>query len=560
MENDSGSLFTQIVRKHPALFLVAIVVAVYAGVWSYGFVNFDDPRYVIENPHVASGLSWANVGWAFTTGYAANWHPITWLSHMLDVTLAGPTPGLAHVTNLVLHAANTVLLFTFLRRATGAMGPSAVVAALFASHPLHVESVAWISERKDVLSTFFGLIAMLAYVAQVRSPGRGRTAVLYGAFVLGLMSKPMLVTLPIVLLAIDRWPLERRMTIGLVWEKLPLFALSVATMVITLLVQREGGAVAPFNPYPIAARLAHAAIAYVDYLRQMVWPVNLAVFYPLPIAIDIARLVISLGAIGAITIAAVLLRTRRPYLLTGWLWYLVMLLPVIGIVQVGGQGMADRYTYLSIVGMFMAIVWLAWDLGGNSPIGRVGLAAVGAAAIVSCGVVAHHQLQFWRSSLALWTRALDVTMDNYRARNAVGALLIDQGRLDEAIVDLREAVRLEPAYADAHGNLGAALARRGEVDAAIVEYREALRLAPDLALAHNNLGIALARTGAVDDAIEELRAAARLSPDRPDFHYNLAVLLVSRDDRAGAIAELDAAVRAQPGYEPAVRLRAQLGR
>jgi Flp pilus assembly protein TadD len=558
--NNAGSLFTRNVKRLPALFLGALAVIVYAGVWSYGFVNFDDPRYIIENPHVASSLSWANVGWAFTTGYAANWHPITWLSHMLDVTLAGPTPAVAHVNNLVLHAANTVLLFTFLRRTTGALGPSAVVAALFAAHPLHVESVAWISERKDVLSTFFGLIAMLAYVAQVRSPSRARAAVLYSAFALGLMAKPMLVTLPLVLLAIDRWPINRPMTISLVREKLPLFLLSGAAMVITLVVQRAGGAVAPFNPYPIAARLAHAATAYADYLRLTVWPVNLAVFYPLPIGTGTARLLLSLAAIAAITIAAVLLRQHRPYLLTGWLWYIVMLVPVIGIVQVGGQGMADRYTYFSLVGVFMAIVWLAWDLAGNSSVGRAGLAAVAAAAIVACGLVAHHQLQFWRSSLALWTRALDVTTDNYRARNAVGALLIDQGRLDEAIVDLREAVRLEPAYADAHNNLGAALARHDQIDDAIVEYREALRLAPDLALAHNNLGIALARTGSIDTAIAELRAAARLSPNRPDFHYNLAVLLVRRDDRAGAIAELDAAVRAQPGYEPAVRLRAQLGR
>jgi hypothetical protein len=404
------------------------------------------------------------------------------------------------------------------------------------------------------------LIAMLAYVAQVRSPSRGRTAVLYGSFALGLMAKPMLVTLPIVLLAIDRWPLERRMTIALVREKLPLFLLSGATMAITVVVQREGGAVAPFTPYPIGARLAHAATAYVDYLRQMIWPVNLAVFYPLPIGAETTRLVSSLVVIAAFTIAAVLFRQRWPYVLTGWTWYIVMLLPVIGIVQVGGQGMADRYTYLSLVGVFVAMVWLARDLVGDSVVGRVGLATVAAAAIAGCGIVAHHQLQFWRSSLALWTRALDATTDNYRARNAVGALLIDQGRLDEAIVDLREAVRLEPAYADAHNNLGAALARHGQLDDAIVAYREALRLAPDLALAHNNLGIALARTGSLDAAIGELRAAARLSPNRPDFHYNLAVLLVSRDDRAGAIAELDAAVRAQPGYEPAVRLRAQLGR
>jgi len=541
--------------------LAALAVIVYAGVWSYGFVNFDDPRYVTENPHVATGLTWANVRWAFTTGYAANWHPITWLSHMLDVAMAGPTPGLAHATSLLLHAANTVLLFAFLRRTTGAAGPSAVVAALFAAHPLHVESVAWISERKDVLSTFFGLIAMHAYVAQVRSPSRARAAALVVvAFALGVMAKPMLVTLPLVLLAIDWWPLGRPMTVDRMWEKLPLFLLSGAAMAITLIVQRAAGAVASFNPYPISARLAHAATAYVDYLRQMIWPANLAVFYPLPTGTTTTRLVSSLALIAAITVAAIWLRRRRPYILAGWLWYVVMLVPVIGIVQVGGQGMADRYTYLSLVGVFVAIVWLARDLAGHSATGRLALGAIAAVAIAACAMVARQQLQYWRSSLALWTRALDVTADNYRARNAVGALLIDQGRLDDAIVDLREAVRLEPAYADAHNNLGAALARRGQIGDAIVEYRAAVQLAPGLAIAHNNLALALARTGQVDGAIDELRQAARLAPERPEFHYNLGVLLSSREDRAGAIAEVDAALRAQPGYEPAVRLRAQLGR
>ncbi len=542
-----------------ALSLAALAVVVYAGVWSYGFVNFDDPRYVTENPHVATGLSWANVRWAFTTGYAANWHPVTWLSHMLDVTLAGPTPGLAHVTNLVLHVANTVLLFAFLRRATGAAGRSAIVAALFAVHPLHVESVAWISERKDVLSTFFGVIAMLAYVEHTRTPSRGRAAVMYAAFALGLLAKPMLVTLPIVLLAIDLWPLGRKMTIGVVREKVPLLALSGLSAVITFAVQREGGAVAAVNPYPIDARLAHVVAAYVDYLGQMVWPRHLAVFYPLPTGTATTRLVFSVAVLAGITTAAVLVRRRWPYVLSGWLWYVVMLLPVIGIVQVGGQGMADRYTYFSLVGVFISIVWLVSYFVERTP-GVLFFRGVALAAIVACGAVAHQQLQFWRSSLALWTRALDVTDDNYRAENAVGALLVEQGRLDEALRHLDNAVRLEPAFADAHNNLGTALARDGRLDEAAVEYREALRLAPDLALAHNNLGLALARTADVDGAIAELREAARLSPERPDYHYNLAVLLLGRGDRAAGVAELDAALRARPGYEPAARVRAQLGR
>ncbi|HKV99749.1 MAG TPA: tetratricopeptide repeat protein [Vicinamibacterales bacterium] len=508
-----------------AIALAALTIATYAGVWSYGFVNFDDPQYVVNNPHVTGGLSWTNVVWAFTSGYAANWHPVTWVSHMIDVTLFGPSAGPAHAVNLAIHVVNVLLLFAFLARTTGAMGRSAVVAALFAVHPLHVESVAWISERKDVLSTFFGLCTLLLYVGYVRRPGFGRALAMCGMFVLGLMAKPMLVTLPLVMLVLDRWPLGRPATLALVREKIPLFALSAAAIVVTVVAQRQAGAVAALDPYPLTARIAHVTVAFIDYALQMVWPSHLSVFYPLPLATPVWRIAISTIVLGLLTLTAIRPSQPRPYVLTGWLWYVFMLVPVIGLVQVGGQGMADRYTYLPLVGLFVIVVWSAPDVFAGSRWARVALPAAAVMAVAAYAFVAHRQLQVWRDSMSLWTHALEVTTGNYRAENAVGALFVEQGRVDDAVPHLAEAIRIEPAYAEAHSNLGAALARRGQIDDAIVQYREALRLSPDLAQAHNNLGLALARTGDVDGAIREIREAVRLSPDRQDFRYNLSVLL-----------------------------------
>ncbi len=540
--------------------LVALTVAAFAGVWRFGFVNFDDPQYVSENPMVLAGLRWSGIVWAFTTGHAANWHPVTWLSHMLDVTIFGPAPGPAHAVNLVLHVANVLLLFEFLRRTTDALWRSAIVAALFAVHPLHVESVAWIAERKDVLSTCFGLLTMIAYVEAARRPRIGPRIAMLACFTLGLMAKPMLVTLPVVLLAIDVWPLRRTPSVALLREKLPLFGLALLAMIATVVTQGRGGAIAPFNPYPLGARVEHAVAAYVSYLVESVWPTKLAVFYPLPLATATWTFRLALVVIVAVTVEAVRLRRSRPYIFTGWIWYVVMLLPVIGLVQVGGQAMADRYTYLSLVGVLVMVVWTVADLTARRRAARAAASLAAATAVIACAVMAHRQLQTWRDSLTLWSHALDVTTDNYRAHNAVGALLVEEGRFDEAIAHLREAVRIEPLYADAHNNLGAAIARTGRFDAAAEEYRVALRISPGLALAHNNLGLALARLTDLPGAIRELREAARLAPDWPDFHYNLAVLLASQGDRAGAVAELDAVLALRPGYPPAVRLRAQLGR
>ncbi len=540
--------------------LAVLTIAVYWGVWSFGFVNFDDPQYVVLNPHVTTGLSWANIVWAFTTGHAANWHPVTWISHMTDVSWFGVTPGPAHTTNLVLHVMNVVLLFSFLSRATGASWPSALVAALFAVHPLHVESVAWIAERKDVLSTFFGLLTLLAYVSTVRRPTFARWTLVCALFALGLMAKPMLVTLPIVMLVVDRWPLGRTTAIALVREKIAVFALAAISIVITILVQQQGGAVAAVDPYPVHARLLHSLTAYVGYLVQTAWPLRLTVFYPLPLVTPIWQAAGAASILAAVTIAAAVIRQSRPYVLAGWLWYLVMLLPVVGLIQVGGQGMADRYTYLPIVGVFVVVAWGLSDLARVSRHARLVAALSGSVAIAACGALTHFQLQTWRDSVTLWTHALETTSGNYRAENAVGALLIERDQFAEAIGHLANAVRIEPAFADAHDNLGTALARTGQMADAIAQYRESVRLDPSSPLAHNNLGLALAKTSEAAGAIRELREAVRLDPDRADFRYNLAVMLLNAGNTAGGVEELRAALAVQPAFEPARRLLDQVVR
>ena len=508
-----------------ALALVAVTLVTYAGIWSLGFVNFDDPQYISNNPHVATGLSAANVVWAFTSAYAANWHPATWASHMIDVTLFGVAPGPMHLVSLAIHVANVLLLFAFLLRTTGAAARSAIVAALFAVHPLHVESVSWISERKDVLSAFFGLCTLLAYVAYVRRPTRARGLVVLALFALALMAKPMLVTLPVVLLLIDYWPLNRPLSWALVREKVPLFALTAASIAVTVVAQHRAAAIAPLNRYSVPARLVHVVNAFTDYLVAAVWPTRLAVFYPLSLTTPGWRIVASSLLFGAATYAAIAFARRRPYVIVGWLWYVVMILPVSGLVQVGSQGLADRYTYLPLIGIFVIAEWGLADLLATAPRARRAV-AVGACVLIAIfAVVAHRQLQVWRDSTTLWTHALEVTHDNYRAEEAVGALLVDAGRLDEGVAHLTEAVRLEPAFAIAHSNLGTALAKRGQFDEAIQHYREALRLSPGLAQAHNNLGLALARTGDVEGAVREIREAVRLAPERPDFQHNLAMLL-----------------------------------
>jgi Tfp pilus assembly protein PilF len=558
-----------------SLALVAANVAVYGAVGHHDFVNFDDPQYIARNPHVSAGLSWHAVVWAFTSGYAANWHPITWLSHMTDVQLFGLAAGPQHLTSLAIHIVNTILLFRILDLMTGAPMRSAVVAALFAVHPLHVESVAWIAERKDVLSTLFWLLTIGAYVRYVRNPGAGRYLYVLLGLAVGLMAKPMLVTLPVVLLALDFWPLARHMegrasarpgrlqpappsAGALILEKVPLLGLAIVSSVITIVAQRQSGAMAPFDQFTPATRASHALVSYATYLWQMVWPVRLAVFYPLPTSEPAASVFIAALVLGGISLLVVATARRHAYLLAGWLWYVVALLPVSGVMQVGGQGMADRFTYIPLIGVFIMIAWGLAELAARRPALRPFLAGGTLMVLVACALASVRQVGYWRNSETLWQHALDVTTDNYRAHNALGSILSQQGRTDEAAAHFREAVRLEPAYADAHTNLGAELAKQGHTDEAIAEYVKALSVAPGLGLAHNNLCLALASQSRPDAAIRECLEAVRLAPDDADFHYNAAVLLEALGDRREAIQQLHAALAIQPGHPAAQRALAAL--
>ena len=585
-------------RSRPAIWVVLALIAVnllvYAAVRHYEFAGvWDDLPYVTQNPNVAKGLTWEGTRWAFTTGYAANWHPITWLSHMLDVQLFGMNAGAHHVTNLVLHIANTVLLFGWLLSTTGALGRSAFVAALFAVHPLHVESVAWVAERKDVLSTLFWMLTVWAYVAYVRRPRLGRYVAVALLFGLGLMAKPMLVTLPFVLLLLDYWPLGR-VALGdwpawrrLVREKIPLLALAAASSVVTFLVQRHGGSVNSLDVLPVYLRLENVAVAYVGYIGKMLWPADLTTLYPFVRSLpewQVAGSTIILAGISAITVK---LAPRWPYVAVGWLWYLGMLVPVIGLVQVGGQSMADRYTYVPLIGLFIIVGWGFTDLLVGWQYRRIGLPAAAALIVGACVVAARAQVGYWANAFVMWSHALEVTSNNYRAnanlgnifaergdsaraiihysealrinpkfldmRNNLANALARQGKVNEAMEQYRQALRIVPEYASAHNGLGALLADQGRVAEAIDHYRKALQTDPNFAQARNNLAAALAGEGKVDEAIQQLREAVRIEPNSTEFHYNLGLLLKTKGDTAEAARHFQTALTLNPKYLDARR-------
>ena len=534
-----------------ALGLVGVAIAVYLPVVHNDFVYYDDPKYVTENAVVLRGLTWPGIRWAFTTGTDANWFPLTWMTHMLDVQLYGAHAGGHHVTNLVLHVISTLLLFGVLYRMTGAMGRSGFVAGLFALHPLHVESVAWVAERKDVLSTLFWMLTLWAYVWYVRKPQLKRMLLVLLTFALGLMSKPMLVTLPFVLLLLDAWPLNRlseRSIRQLIVEKLPMFALAIASSIVTFIVQRKGGAVGGLEAYPLVLRMGNALMSYVGYIGKMFWPARLAAFYPYPETLSTGAVLGAAVILAAISFLAIRSARSRPYLIVGWLWYLGTLVPVIGLIQVGNQAMADRYTYVPLIGLFIIIVWGVYDLLGQWTLRRIVLPVTGALALASCAIIARAQVQYWKNSSALWTRALDVTDDNYVAHNNLGLALAGQGKIDEAIEHYNEALRLRPNYATARTNLGAALAKQGKSADAISNYTQVLKTKPDLPEAHVDLGAALASQGKVDDAIAQYNEALRLKPDYAEAHANLGLALASQGKVDEAISHYRQALRLKPGF------------
>ena len=642
--------------------LVLVTLALYWPASGFGFINYDDDFYVTSNVHVQNGLTWAGIKWAWANPVAGNWHPVTVLSHMLDCQLFGLNPGAHHLTNVLLHALNAGFVFWLLQRMTGAVWRSLLVAALFAVHPLRVESVAWVSERKDVLSGCFGLLALLTYAcyaqksvvsnqwsvisnqsSRVRAANNGpqtrehrllitdHRLLFYLLslcfFALGLMSKPMLVTWPFVMLLLDYWPLKRmqnaecrmqnaatgdthhaprnaphvsRFTfhVSLFLEKLPFFALAAAVSVVTFLVQKHVGAVMEAESLPLSARVGNALISYGRYLGKLFWPVDLAVYYPRPGQWPMGKVLLAAGLILGLSVLVWVRRRRQPYALMGWLWFLGTLVPVIGLVQAGGQAMADRYTYLPSLGVLVLAVWGACELmqgksegqgkaeirnpraeGNPKPEirnpkgGPAGLISgfgfrvsdflrvsgfglrisyvAGGAAIVLCMALTHQQLGHWKDSEALFRQALEVTENNCLAHNNLGAALAKKGQIDEAIRQLQEALRLQPHFAPACNNLANALLLKGQIDEAIGQYQEAIRLNPDHAEAHYNLGTALLLKGQTDEAIRQFQEAIRLKPDHPLAHYNLGNAFLLKGQMDEAIRQYLEALRLNPNHAEA---------
>jgi len=491
---------------------------------------------------VAQGLTLKGIVWAFSF-HAANWHPLTWLSHMLDCQLYGLHPAGHHLTNVLLHTATVIALFLVLRRMTGALWRSAFVAALFAIHPLRVESVAWVAERKDVLSGLFFMLTIGAYVRYARRPwSPPRYGLVALLFAMGLMCKPMLVTLPVVLLLLDYWPLRRVASAGrLVVEKLPLLALSAASCVLTLLAQNEAMSSTASTPVPL--RFANALATSMIYLGQMIWPVGLAVFYPFPHnGLTAWEVALAGTLLAGFSVAAWAERRKQPWLLMGWLWYLAMLLPVVGFIQVGGQAHADRYTYLPQIGIYVAVTWLVAEWR----VSRTALGSLMAGVLAVLMVCAWKQTAYWKTSETLWTHTLGCTTGNDVAHNNLGDVLFQKGRVDEAITHFQQTLQISPNYKDTHYNLATALMQKGRVDEAITQYREALQLKPDHADAHVNLGNALRQMGREEEAIIQYQKALQITPESANAHNNLGIVLSQKGRADEAITQFQKALQIKP--------------
>jgi hypothetical protein len=545
------------------VFLTLSILAVYWNLQHAEFINYDDPYYVVENRHVTSGLTWQGIKWAFlrVDQKTANWHPLTWLSYMLDYELYGLNAGGFHVTNLFFHIANTLLLFFCLRRMTGALWRSAFVAALFALHPLHVESVAWISERKDVLSTFFWLLTMVLYVRYTETPTASRYLSVYLVFLLGLLAKPMLVTLPFVLLLLDLWPLQRltngwkdtpltgqrkhffhfpevladatkgspfyynlRRVAFLFIEKVPFLILVAIVSSITFFAQQRGGAVVTLNNLPFDARIANAVISYVRYIGNTIWPQKLTAFYHYPVAWPLWQVIAAFVLI--IIITYICIRTIRfyPYLAVGWLWFLGTMVPVIGIVQVGSQSMADRYTYIPLIGLFIIAAWGLHDILKSNSYGRKLYTTVAVLILAVIMVLTARQVQTWKNNKALYEHMAAVTENNYTAFNGLGVVYRERKELDRATGFLRKAIEIKPDFANAHHNMGLVYLHQQRYDDAIKQFNRALHLEylPEMkAESHNYLGVAYVCLLRTDDAIREFKTALLMDPELSRARANL---------------------------------------
>ena len=550
------------------IILVVATFAVYWQVLDHEFLNYDDKEYVINNWNVKAGLTSESITWAFTTSHFSNWHPMTWLSHMLDYQLYGSHPKGHLLTNLLIHIANVLLLFIVLLRMTGALWQSGFVAALFALHPFNVESVAWISERKNVLSTLFWLLTIWSYARFVEKPGPKRYGLTALFLMVGLMAKPMLVTLPFVLLMLDFWPLGRWRILPeneknndskegvkfskLIWEKIPFFIIVVGSFIVTFIVQKGGGALKAMEDNSLSARIANAMVSYVTYLGKTFWPSGLSVFYPHPSnTLPVWKAYVCVALLMVITLVAVRWIRRTPYLAFGWFWFLGTLVPVIQIVQTGAHAMADRYTYIPIIGLFIMVAWglpdllARWNHREKAPVIFAGL-------LIPLMVVTWNQVGHWKDSITLFKHAISVTDNKYSdlalTHNNLGIAQEEKGRLSEAIAQYRTAMKIKPDFALPHNNLGNILFASQKTEEAITYYKSALQLSPDYAMAHSNLGIALEEKGEFEEAIAHYREAVRLEPNLVLAHYNLGIVLKEKGELEEAIFHYRAAIKFKPDF------------
>lgn len=582
-------------REHNKLYILLIylvlsltTIIAYEEVRLNDFVNYDDDIYVTRNPQVKAGITRESILWAFTTSHANNWHPLTWLSHIFDCQLFGLNPVWHHLTSLLFHTLNTLLLFWVLKRMTGAAWPSAFVAGVFALHPLHVESVAWVAERKDVLSGFFWMLTMAAYVRYVERPGIGRYLQVVFALCLGLMAKPMLVTLPFVLLLLDYWPLcrlqwghqskafpqsqsvrDRHQNFSfwrLIREKIPLFILAAVLSAITFIVQLSTrpatllGSIPSdiqimrITSSPVSVRISNALVSYLNYIVKMFYPNRLAVLYPHPSdSLPTWQPVFSLMILAGISAGIIYMARRRGYLVVGWLWYIGTLVPVIGLVQVGAQAMADRYTYLPLVGIFIMVAWGAAEFGTKWRYRSMGFGVAGGVVLAALLICTRIQVRYWQDSLTLFGHTLAVTENNFIMHNKYGTELLKKDKLDESAKHFNAALQINPLYPEAHKNKGRVLLEQGEYDEAIAVFGELLRARPDWADVHYYLGVAYVRKGQLNQAVEHFKATVRLSPDWPEAYHDLASVYLLLGKYDIAIQNYKEALQLNPDYPSAIR-------
>jgi Flp pilus assembly protein TadD len=535
--------------------LVALVFIVFGQTGQFDFTNYDDTEYVSSNPVVSKGLTIPGIGWAFTHVHSNNWHPLTTIAHMIDCTIYGLWAGGHHLTNVYLHAACAILLFLLLLEMTGALWRGAFVAAVFAIHPLRVESVAWVSELKDILSGLFFILTLWAYLQYARQPSRGRYIIVVAALALGLMSKPMLVTTPFILLLLDYWPLARLRSpaqlCGLVIEKLPLLALSALSCMATLIAQKA--AIELMEPFPFSMRLGNALVAYVIYLGKMIYPIDLAAIYPVVAkGWPLWKIMAAALILIAMTCAAFIQRRARPYLIAGWLWYLGMLVPVIGLLQVGEQAYADRYTYLPQIGLYIAITWLVADWAAKWRCSPALLAGIGSIYIALLAGLAAHQTTFWRDSITLWNHTIACTEGNYVAHNNMGTALLLRNRMDDAAAEFATAAQINPDYPLGHWNLGHYYYLKGRLQDAETQFREVLRIDPKALSARSSLAAIYVRRGHIEDAAAEFREILRVEPSNAPAENDLGAIFRRQGNSAEAAACFQKALALRPGYVDAL--------